>query len=1039
MQAAKFKSYGLIGVFARHKVAANLLMLLMLMLGVVALFKLNVQFFPNFNLDYAQVRIVWPGANAQDVEKSITDPVERVLRNLENLDEMTSTSALGSSLITLKFIEGTDMVQAVDQIRQRVSELRNLPQDIQNPTIERILRYEPVAKVLVVGQVGEEENLRQWVRTFERSLLNRGIDKIDFRGMPAQEMAIEVSPTTLAQYQFTYDQIASQVGGLSRDIPAGRFGDAEASRDIRAIEQRRSEQGFADLALVTDSGERVVLSDLAQITLRPFKDSSYLRVDGHPAIEMALRRAESGDTLRASRVLEDWLQETQSALPPGLVIKVYDETWSLVKDRIMLLVKNGIGGLVLVLLVLYIFLNGRVAFWVALGIPISFMTTLMVLYLAGGSINMMSLFALIMALGIIVDDAIVVGEDTLTHHELGEPPLQAAEGGAHRMFTPVMASSLTTIAAFLPLMMIGAEIGAILFAIPMVIVAVIVVSLVQCFLVLPGHLRFGLGLNMRAESRWRARWDAAFLRFRQQYYRRLVRWVLANRALVMSITLAIILFTIGLLAGGRLSFTFFPSPEGNKIDASIQFVAGTPAEQTARFVQQAYDALRQTEAELEPGIIETAVVVYNQGSGSSGSVYGQINVELIDAERRHTRNAAFIRYWQAQIADAPGLENLNITAPTGGPPGRDIQIQFTGSTPELLKQASLDLQQVLDDLPGVSGLSDDLPYGREQMVFRLTPLAEALGFTYAGLGAQLSAAFSGQLAQIFTLGEDEVEVRVMLPRSQQAQLAILNQLNVTSPSGERVPLSNVVTWHLRQGFDVMRHFNGQLAVTVLGDVDRNVNNANNILLDLQQTLLPELMRKYGVSYSLEGTAKNQRKTFADMMMGLIIGLALIYLILAWVFESYGWPILVMLAIPLGLVGAILGHYLLGVNLTILSMFGFFGLAGIVVNNSIILVAFYKRLREEGLGVNEALEEASVQRLRAVLVTSLTTVGGLTPLLFETSLQAQFLIPMAVSIAFGLMVATLLILLVLPVLLSWYEGLRRKFSSNRHLTEGNINP
>ncbi|MDY0136258.1 MAG: efflux RND transporter permease subunit [Thiomicrospira sp.] len=1035
---SRFRSHGLIGVFARHKVAANLLMMLMLMLGVVALLKLNVQFFPNFNLDYAQVRIIWPGANAQDVETSVTEPIERVLRNLPDLDEMTSTSALGSSLITLKFIEGTDMVQAIDLVRQRVSELRNLPQDIQSPTIERVLRYEPVAKLLVIGQPGEEENLRYWVRDFERSLLNRGIDKIDFRGLPSQEMAIEVSSASLSQHQLTLDAIAAQVGALSRDIPAGRFGDDEASRDIRAIEQRRSESGFADLTLASPSAASpLFLSDVAQVRLRAFKDSAYLEVDGLPAVEMALRRAESGDTLQASRVLQAWLSETEANLPPGLQLRVYDETWTLVKDRIMLLIENGLGGLLVVLLVLYVFLNGRVAFWVALGIPISFMTTLMVLYLAGGSLNMMSLFALIMALGIIVDDAIVVGEDTLTHHEMGEPPLEAAEGGAHRMFTPVMASSLTTIAAFLPLMLIGAEIGAILFAIPMVIVAVIIVSLVQCFLVLPSHLRFGLSLKNRGQARWRTRWDETFLQFRQTHYRRLVRWVLSHRALTMALTFVVIIFAIGLLAGGRLSFTFFPSPEGNKIDASIQFVAGTPAQQTAAFVDQAYEALRRTEADLEPGIIDTAVVVYNQGSGSSGSVYGQINVELIDAERRHTRNADFIRHWQGLIAEAPGLENMNITAPTGGPPGRDIQIMFTGASAPLLKQASLDLQQALDDLPGVSGLSDDLPYGREQMVFRLTPLAQTLGFSYSDVGAQLSAAFSGQLAQIYTLGEDEVEVRVMLPRDQQAQLAILNQLELTSPGGARVPLANVVTWHARQGFDVMRHFNGQLAVTVLGDVDRSVNNANAILADLQTTLLPELMRKYGVSYSLEGTAKNQRKTFADMMMGLAIGLVLIYLILAWVFESYGWPILVMLAIPLGLVGAILGHYVFGISLTILSMFGFFGLAGIVVNNSIILVDFYKRLREEGLAVDAALEEASVQRLRAVLVTSLTTIGGLTPLLFETSLQAQFLIPMAVSIAFGLLVATLLILLVLPVQLSWYEQVRKKFSSNRHLDKGKI--
>lgn len=1021
-------SYGLIGVFVRHKVASNLLMILMILLGVVALMKLNVQFFPNFNLDYAQVRVIWPGANAQDVEKSITDPIERVLRNVENLDEMTSTSSLGASLVTLKYVEGTDMIEAVDQVRQRVSELRNLPQDIQTPVVERLIRYEPVAKVLVMGQPGEEDRLRYLVREYERTLLDMGIDKIEFRGRPLEEMAIEIDMASMAKFDLSFDKVAGQINSLSQDVPAGRFGDQDTARDLRAIEQRRSEQGFRDLPLRVGDTEYLELGELAEVTLRPVRDASYLVVEGRPAIEMALQRAESGDTLVSSGIMQDWLTETKPQLPKGVELRVYDETWSLVKERIMLLVNNGVGGLILVLIILYIFLNGRVAFWVALGIPVSFMATMMVLYLAGGSINMMSLFALIMALGIIVDDAIVVGEDTLTHYEQGEPSVEAAEGGAHRMFTPVMASSLTTIAAFLPLMMIGAEIGAILFAIPMVIVSVILVSLIQCFLVLPGHLRFGLRHGKPLKSnRLRERWDNAFNHFRQSQFRQVIRWVLQSRATVLALAMGLIVVTIGLIAGGRMGFTFFPSPESDKINASIQFVSGTPEAVTAQFIDRVYNALLETEKELEPGIVKTAVVAYNQGSGSSGSVYGTLNVELLGPDRRHTRNAEFIRSWTSKVDPMPGLENFNVVSQVGGPPGRDIQIQFTGGSPQDLKQASLDLQQVLDDIEGVSGLSDDLPYGREQMVFKLTPIAQAMGFSYQSVGAQLSSAFSGQLSQIYTLGEDEIEVRVMLPRDQQEQLAVLNAKQLISPSGERVPLSNVVTWQTRQGFDVMRHFNGKLAVTVLGDVDRSLNSANSILANLEQDVLPQIMQKYGVHYSLEGTAKNQQKTFGDMMLGLFIGMALIYLILAWVFESYGWPLIVMMAIPLGLIGAILGHYFMGVSLTILSMFGFFGLAGIVVNNSIILVTFYKRLREEGMAVNEALEEASVQRLRAVLVTSLTTIAGLTPLLFETSLQAQFLIPMAISIAFGLMFATVLILLVIPVLLSLYESASTKIS------------
>ena len=470
----KFKTHGMIGLFARHKVAPNLMMLIMLIAGVVALMKLNVQFFPNFELDYATVQIIWPGANAEDVEASITEPVERVLRNIDNLDEMTSTSSLGSANISLKFNEGTDMIEAVDQINQRVSELRNLPQDSEKPIIQRTLRYEPIARLLVVSEGGTLDELRHLARDFERELLDLGIDKIEFKGLPKEEMAIEVSQENLERYQLSMDDISNKVAGMSRDLPSGSLGDEDNQRDIRAIQQGRDEIAFKQIAVITNESQYTLLGDIANVERRSIKDAELVMVGGNPAVEMRLKRSQSGDTLKSSEIMQKWLAKTEPALPEGVSLTVYDETWSLVEQRIMLLVNNGMGGLILVVLILYFFMNGRVAFWVAVGIPVSFMATLMILLLAGGSINMVSLFALIMALGIIVDDAIVVGEDALAHHEMGEPDLQAAEGGAHRMLAPVTASSLTTVAAFLPLMMISGEMGNILFAIPLVIIAVII-------------------------------------------------------------------------------------------------------------------------------------------------------------------------------------------------------------------------------------------------------------------------------------------------------------------------------------------------------------------------------------------------------------------------------------------------------------------------------------------------------------------------------------------------------------------------------------
>jgi len=1020
-QHEAFQSRGFIGLFARHKVAANLLMLIMILAGVIALLKLIVQFFPNFELDYATVRVVWPAASAEDVEASITEPVERVLRNLDNLDEMTSTSSLGVSVVSLKFNEGTNMIEALDQISQRVGELRNLPQDAEKPMVERIVRYEPIARVLLIGEQATLDELRPLARRFERELLDAGIDKVDLKGLPLEEMAVEVSQNQLESLGLSFDEIGNKLANMSRDLPMGTVGDAENSQDMRSIQQGRNEQDFANLTIKVTETEKVSLADMAHIERRAKKDAPKLYVDVHPTIEMQLMRSEAGDTLKSSEIMQNWLAKTQPELPGGVRFQVYNETWSLVNQRIMLLINNGISGLILVVLILYLFMHGRVAFWVAVGIPVSFMATLMIMYLAGGSINMISLFGLIMALGIIVDDAIVVGEDTLAHHEMGEPALQAAEGGAHRMLAPVTASSITTIGAFLPLMMIGNEMGNILFAIPLVIISVIFASLIESFVILPGHLRIALKTVKPVEpGSLRYRLDKVIDHWRHVQFRGAVRWVLAHRAIAISSTVAAMIVAIGLLAGGRLAFVFFPSPESTRLLAEARFVAGTPSEVSSRYVNHLYQAMRETEQALEPGIVEVAVVHYNEGTREQGASFSSINIELAEPDERETRNEAIIRMWHEKAGQVPGLDVLTIEAPRMGPPGSDIDVRIWGAEPRALKEAALALQEVLMQVPGVSGVRDDLPFGRDQLIYELTPEGEVLGFTYTALARQLSDAYSGRLVQIFADKEDEVEVRLQLPRSEQATLASLSRMQVVSPSGVRVPLSSVAKWESQRGVDIMRHVDGRLAVTVIGEVDKSVNNANRILDQLKATTLKSLVEQYGIQYSLEGQNARQVDTLADMKIGLFIGLSIIYIVLAWVFASYSWPLVVMMAIPFGLVGALMGHWVLNIDMTILSLFGFFGLAGIVVNDSIILVSFYKRLREEGMAVNQALEEASVQRVRAVLLTSLTTIAGLLPLLFETSLQAQFLIPMAVSIAFGLAFSTVLILLVIPAVLSVYE-------------------
>jgi multidrug efflux pump subunit AcrB len=1020
----------LVGLFAHHKVAANLLMIMMILAGLLALDRLNVQFFPGFDLDMVTVRVVWSGSSAEDVEDGITNPLEQRLRTVENLYKLTSTSTQGISSITLEFEEGTNPLLALDEVRRLVDEFRNFPQDAEKPEVALATRYESVARVLLTG-LEDTAEMRRLARRFENELLDRGIDRVTISGLPEEEISIQVDNDRLRELELSLDGIGERVGAFSRDLPAGSVGRGEGARELRSLDKRRDALQFGKVPVKTADEMRIDLGDIAAIHRGPRDGGVWLSRDAEPAVELRLQRAEQGNSLEAAEILAKWVEETRPELPPGVELTVFDESWQLIKERIMLLVKNGAGGLALVVAILYLFLAGRVAFWVAWGIPVSFMATLFILYLAGGSINMISLFALIMALGIIVDDAIVVGEDALAHYQMGEPPLLAAEGGARRMLAPVVASSLTTVAAFLPLMLIGGRIGNILFAIPLVIVSVILASLIESFFVLPGHLRHSFIHAHRVDARsLRGRLDRGFSYFRDRVFRPLARVAIDNRFTTVSMAVSLLLIAVGLLAGGRLNFVFFPTPEAQILNANAAFVAGTPRARVDAFIEHLEETLYETEEALGKGrLVNLAIAIHGakagrgHGSvrGATGEQLGALEVELVPPDGRRVRNEELVRAWRDRIDMPAGLEGFTITSRRAGPPGRDLTVRLSGGSAEQLKEAALALAEVLEGTPGVSEVADDLAYGREQLIYSLTPAGEALGLTVEDLGRQLRTAFDGQLVQIFQDGPDEVEVRVRLPEAERSRLGSLYRLNVRLPSGESVPLTAVAEWRSRRGFEILRHAEGRLAVEVAADVDSGVTNVGAIIASLEADTLPQLQGRFPMDYSFEGRSADQRETLGDMRKGLILGLVLIYLILAWVFASYGWPLVVMAAIPFGLTGALFGHWLMGIDVTILSLFGLFGLSGIVVNDSIILVSFYKRLRGQGMEVQDALVEASCQRLRAVLLTSLTTIAGLTPLLFETSFQAQFLIPMATSIAFGLAFATLLVLLVIPSLLSIHES------------------
>lgn len=1027
----------LIGRFANHRVAANLLMLIMLLAGAVSLTKLNTQFLPTFEPDYITVRVIWPGASAEDVARSIVTPLEQQLRNLDYVKEMTSTSTQSSGVIVLEYDEGTEMGLALDQVKENVSLVRNLPSNAEEPEITKITFNEDVATLILYSDTSREE-LRALAYQFERQLLDRGVAKVEFVGLPEQEIAIQVDTQQIKSLGLALPSLGQRVVNASQDIPAGTSGKDELARELRSVEQRRSESEFKDLVILTGQSREQTsrLDDLADVERRNKPGQVEVFYQDQPAVLLRVLRTPSSDTLKAAETLNTWVKETKAALPPSVQIAAYNEAYVLIEDRISLLIKNGLGGLILVIGILFIFLNGRVAFWVAVGIPISFMGTLAVLYLAGGSINMVSLFALIMALGIIVDDAIVVGEDAMTHYVMGENPLRAAEGGARRMFVPVLSSSLTTISAFLPLMLISGIIGNILFAIPLVIICVIIASVVECFLILPGHLNhtFRKAHRDKAPSKLRQKLDNGFERFRDQTFRPLAEKSIQNRGATLMFAFSVFAISIALIIFGRVQTEFFPQPENHIILGNVKFSSGTPPEKVRAFgkhleesLWQANDALKGDQDLVVHSVLRINQATFDGGENfSRGEQYASLHVELLTPDEREIRNPEFIEAWNRFLVLPDGLEQLSITSPRGGPPGKDIDIFLTGQGSETLKAAGEAIAEKLKSYQGVRDIQDDIPYGKNQYLYALSPLGESLGLSVADIGSQLRAAFDGQLLQVFYDENEEVEVRILLPDSERNSSDTLENFPIVTPSGGITPLSNVVELNHRKGLELVRHTEGKLGLHVTAGVNASENNANAILADLQEGFLDQIRSEFGVQIELKGRAEEQAETGKDMMLGASIGITLIYIILAWVFGSYSWPLAVLLTIPLGISGAILGHWLLGLNLTMLSWFGFFGLSGIVINDAIILVTFYRELRSQGMSIKEAIVEASCQRLRAVLLTSLTTVAGLLPLLFETSLQAQFLIPMAVSISFGLAYATVLILFVIPTLISIIEETRMRF-------------
>ena len=1013
----------LIKTFTEHRLASNLLMIMMVLAGLWGIRQLTIQLNPERPSTEAQITVIWPGAAAEDVERLVTQAIEYQLRSLPYLDSLTSRTYDSTASISVRFEKGTDMGVAMDRAKQRVAQTRDLPADIEPPVIERQERYETVAAILLSGTDSIEE-LVPVARNIERELMARGSDMVVFLGVPEEEIAIQIDSKTLFALGVPLSEIAAKILRISSDVPAGSAGGGQLERKLRSLDQRRSSGEFADMPMTSaDGGELFRLSDIATIERRQRDDQRLVAHNGEPAIMIRLRRAPGSDTVGEADILHQWYADNAQQLESrGIHATIWLEAWRFAVDTLSLVLKNGIGGLLLVIATLFLFLNGRVAWWVTLGIPVSVLGALAVFHFLGGTINFISTIGIVMALGIVVDDAIVVGEHSLAQFDGGKSPAEAAAIGAQRMFTPVMASSLTTMAAFLPLILIN---EASIREIPLLMLCVIVASLIECFLIMPGHLRHSFErMQHRQPGRFRQRFDAGFDRFRSQYFMPVLQSALNNRRGTVTLALGVFMIALTLLASGRVKPELNLNIDFEFADAYIQFAAGTSEKQKEAFMIEVEQAVAATNEAFGGNVVITHVRqrnwAYLEQQAKSGSQYAAIWVELVSPDKRDVTLSEFSQAWKARVPETAYVETMKFEA--GDESSPDIALYFSGADIDTLKGASQELQEKLATYPGVTNVFDDLPYGKEQFVFNLTTEGRMVGLTSAGVGRQLRAAFEGYRVQLFTENDSELEVRVSLPYSERTRLATIGQFPITTPAGEVLPLLAVANMDSRRGIDRINHRDGLKAVNVFGQMDTDINTAMAVITDLEQAIIPAIVSKYNVNYGLGERSAGEARVLTDLLISALMAMVLIYLVLAWIFSSWAWPMAVMVAIPLGFTGALAGLALLGLNLGVMAIMGLFTLTGVIVNDSIILINAYKEYRDKGIDANSALELACHDRLRPVILTSLTTTLGLAPMMLESSPMGSAMSPLAVVICFGLLYGTTLILFVIPALLSAMDTL-----------------
>ncbi len=1026
---------GLLSYFTRHKTAANLLLVILLVAGLMAVPRMRAQFFPDVIVDNISISFVWKGAGAEDVDAAIVQVVEPTLLAIEGVMGANSTSREGSARIDLEFEPEWDMARAKADVETALDLIPSLPEDAEDPTITRSSWSDRVTDVIISGPV-EIEQLGQFADEFVLRLFNEGVTRTTIRGVAAPEVIVEVPTANLIKYNTTMRQIAS---AIAEEVSADPAGDVSgANTRVRTGIEKRSVDEIQSIVLGSNSdGSTLTIGDVARVFKNGVDRERAYFVGEDQAVTVRVDRSQKGDAIDIQHQVEGIAQKLEATLPAGTNIELIRTRAEYISGRLNILVNNGISGLILVLGLLFLFLNARTAFWVAAGIPTAMMTAIAIMYFAGLTFNMISLFALIITLGIVVDDAIVVGEHADQRARRGLPPIEAAETAAIRMAMPVLAATITTVIAFFGLTAIGGRFGDLIADIPFTVIVVLLASLVECFLILPNHMAHSLGTGDRI--RWYDRpsyvVNIAFEWARDTLFRRFIYFVVRTRYVMLAGALVLLASQVTLVISGKVAWRFFAAPELSSVTGNFAMLNTATREDTlamTRELQRAVEELGKSYEERHGrNPVEYVLVEIGGNSGralpgtenKSADLLGGISIEIIEPDFRSYSSFAFVGELQDAVREHPLLETLSFRGWRSGPGGDALDVQFYGADAQTLKAASEDLKTALARFPQVSAVEDDLSYDKEELILELTPQGQALGFTIDGLGSVLRNRLNGVEAATYPLGSRSAAIRVELPQ-QELTSDFLERMQLRAPNGIYVPIADIVSVERRSGFSTVRRENGIRLISVTGDIaEDNPEDAVAVSEALENDILPRIASERQVDWRLSGLAEQENEFLNDARTGLILCLVGIYLTLTWVFASWTRPIVVMAVIPFGLVGAIWGHYMWDISMSLFTVVGLLGMIGIIINDSIVLITTIDEYAKDR-GLIPSVIDAAADRLRPVMLTTLTTVLGLGPLLYERSSQAEFLKPTVVTLVFGLGFGMALVLIIVPSLIAIQNDFKR---------------